>query len=235
MLVQAAILVVCANAIPVNKTKAEPAQRVANLLQGPVPNSAAEEFDDDQQSTDIRLNVDQDVANAKITLDWLTSKLRGSAPNNAPSITMENGTTGEKNVLLLTPDVLETLETYMESEEDLTEAAGADSTVDSAVGESQFVVRLARALKHLRHYGKVPETYVVNSVEMIEHTNGESINTIDEFPQGQFATTEKPSCHPHHHLQHPIDHVIAHPSHDYHYHGHRLHHFGGHKKGVSRV
>lgn len=196
LLVEAAILAAFIQAIPVNNTRTDSALRVANMLQGPVANSAAEEFDD-VESDDFRSDVDDDEAHGQITMDWLTSKLRESLPSTAPSVTVANDTTGIKQVLLLNPDVLETLESYMDSEEDLTETDDAsDSTVDSTVAESQFVVRLARALKHFRYFGdKVPETVVLNSVEVIEHTN-EHVEAVDTFPQGRFAEKEKPCTEP---------------------------------------
>lgn len=217
-------LFACVHTIPVNQT----ALRLDNLLRGPVANSAAEELDYDEESGDYQLDVDQDLENAKITMGWLTSKLRETLPNTAPSITVANDTTGVKKVLLLTPDVLETLESYMESEEDLIEVDAPDTTVDSNVAESQFVVRLARALKHFRYFGdKIPETVVLNSVEVIEHTNEhvEAVEGEDSFPRGHFAPKEEPCSEPpvERDEYRPFDHPIA----------HRLNHLSGLRKGVS--
>lgn len=109
-----------------------------------------------------------------------------------------NNTSAAKQVIILSPDVLETLENYMhvEKEHEPMSSKTKNTTttaVDSAGTDSQFVVRLARALQHVQFFPLVPETYVLNSQEVVEHTFDPVVGSGNQ-PKGRFA--KKTTCRP---------------------------------------
>lgn len=169
LLVQSLLLLAAVLAIPVvNNTALRIPLQIADILQGPVDNTAAEEYDD-SASHEANLN------------DSIETKV--------------NSTHDLKQYLLLTPDAMETLEGYMQESDTSAENYDSDTLDGSGDGSAhdsnRYVVRLARALERL-----CPETVVLNSVEVIEHTHDHHrLNPLREPCIGRFAVKEKPPAH----------------------------------------
>lgn len=74
----------------------------------------------------------------------------------------------------------------------------AVTTTTTSVDEQNFVVRLARALKHM-NFGRLPKTIVLNPRAVIEHTHIEEQPDSGPAPadgDGYFAEPESPAAPP---------------------------------------
>lgn len=162
LLVQMAMQFAVGLVIPVNKTTERtqlPRIRVADILRGSVENTAAEEFDENESDEIVVKPSSEAIVNATL-----------------------------KEMLMLAPDVLETLEGYMGLSEEEREIDTNESEEDSHTIEDKYVVRLARALQHFKFCSQIPETVVLNSVEVVEHTHGHLASaTSDLCNKGRFA------------------------------------------------